>query len=197
MHLGVCSAENARVVAPLPRPRDPVSIPHDVENRGVAIGIDEELSAQVSSLFPPPPQVTGSPRSTSQGGDTGSNPVGTTRKKRKSGALAGLAATERPEDLGQACTRIGSWRPRPTQGGTFVGRVRGHSTDYDSGRVNIIEGVGSRARRLSQGHRRPRTGSRAPGALVAWILKMPLRSRPRTPSRTASPHPARKSWRRP
>jgi hypothetical protein len=47
----------------LPRPRDPVSIPHDVENRGVATGIDGELIAQVSSsLFPPPPQVTGSAR---------------------------------------------------------------------------------------------------------------------------------------
>jgi hypothetical protein len=34
-----------------------VNIPHDIENRGVATGIDEELNQQVSDPFPPPPQV--------------------------------------------------------------------------------------------------------------------------------------------
>jgi hypothetical protein len=36
----------------------PVSIPHDIENRGVATGIDWELNPHVRGLFPPPPQVT-------------------------------------------------------------------------------------------------------------------------------------------
>ena len=61
-------------------PGEPVFIPHDVENRGVATGIDQEPNPQISGTFPPPPQVIDSARAPSQGGDTGSNPVGTTRK---------------------------------------------------------------------------------------------------------------------
>ncbi len=41
-------------------PDHPVSIPHDIENRGVATGNDRGLNPQIRSLFPPPPQVTGS-----------------------------------------------------------------------------------------------------------------------------------------
>jgi hypothetical protein len=33
-------------------PGDPVNIPHDIENRGVTTGIDQELNPEVSSLFP-------------------------------------------------------------------------------------------------------------------------------------------------
>jgi hypothetical protein len=58
---------------------DPVFIPHDVEKRGVLTRIDPEPNSQVSDPFPPPPQVTDSAGSASQGGDTGSNPVGTTK----------------------------------------------------------------------------------------------------------------------
>jgi hypothetical protein len=43
---------------------DPVSIPHDVGNRGVATGIDRKLHPQVSAPFRPPPQVTNSVRGT-------------------------------------------------------------------------------------------------------------------------------------
>jgi hypothetical protein len=68
-------------------PGDHVNIPHDIENRGVATGNDRELNPQVSSLFPRPPQVTESAGSTSHGGDTGSNPVGTTSGKRQVRAL--------------------------------------------------------------------------------------------------------------
>ena len=39
-------------------PGDPVNIPHDIEDQGVATGTDEELNQQVSDPFPPPPQVT-------------------------------------------------------------------------------------------------------------------------------------------
>jgi hypothetical protein len=72
---------------PLP-PRDSVSIPHDIENRGVATGIDQELNSQVSGRVRVPPQVTKSARATSQGGDTGSNPVGTTRRSESSEFLS-------------------------------------------------------------------------------------------------------------
>jgi hypothetical protein len=43
-------------------PGDPVYIPHDNENRGVATGIDPEPNQQVSGPNPPPPQVTEPPR---------------------------------------------------------------------------------------------------------------------------------------
>jgi PAS domain-containing protein len=39
-----------------------MNIPHDIENRGVGTGIDQELTPQVSSPPPPPPQVTKSAR---------------------------------------------------------------------------------------------------------------------------------------
>jgi hypothetical protein len=39
-------------------PGDPVNIPHDIGNRGVATRTDEELRPQVSGLIPPRPQVT-------------------------------------------------------------------------------------------------------------------------------------------
>ena len=62
-----------------PMPGDPVSIPHDIENRGVATGIDQVANPQVSDASLQPPQVAESTGSPSQGGDTGSNPVGTTQ----------------------------------------------------------------------------------------------------------------------
>jgi hypothetical protein len=40
-----------------------VNIPHDIENRGVATGIDQEVNLQVSGPFLPPPQVMESTRS--------------------------------------------------------------------------------------------------------------------------------------
>jgi hypothetical protein len=43
-HKGGCS---------LRAPGDPVAIPHDIENRGEATGIDQQLNPQVSSLVPP------------------------------------------------------------------------------------------------------------------------------------------------
>jgi hypothetical protein len=82
---------------------DPVFIPHDVEKRGVLTRIDPEPNSQVSDPFPPPPQVTDSAGSASQGGDTGSNPVGTTR----SGAISGSREAPSP--------RIGPRRSRNRQ----------------------------------------------------------------------------------
>jgi hypothetical protein len=40
------------------RPGDPVNILHDIEDRGVATGIDQELMPQVSGPIPPAPLVT-------------------------------------------------------------------------------------------------------------------------------------------
>ena len=77
MHLAVRGVENAKGGCSPPTPGDPVSIPHDVENRGVATGINQQLNPQVSGPSRVPPQVTESRGATSQGGDTGSNPVGT------------------------------------------------------------------------------------------------------------------------
>jgi hypothetical protein len=68
-------------------PGDPVFIPHDVENRGVATGIDQEPDPQISGTLLPPPQITDSARSASQGGDTGSNPVGTTSENPQVSAM--------------------------------------------------------------------------------------------------------------
>jgi hypothetical protein len=47
---------------PLDGTQPPVNIPHDIENRGVATGIDQEKTPQLSSPSPPPPQVTESAR---------------------------------------------------------------------------------------------------------------------------------------
>jgi len=43
---------------------DPVSIPHDVGNEGVATGNDRKLNPQVSVPFPPPALFTDSTRTT-------------------------------------------------------------------------------------------------------------------------------------
>jgi hypothetical protein len=59
-----------------PHAGDSAFIPHAIENRGVATGIDRQLNPQISGPFPPPHQVAKSARSTSQRGDTGSNPIG-------------------------------------------------------------------------------------------------------------------------
>jgi hypothetical protein len=78
---------------------DPVFIPHDVEKRGVLTRIDPEPNSQVSDPFPPPPQVTDSAGSASQGGVTGSNPVGTTSKapgRRPVGSERSLKSIVRP-----------------------------------------------------------------------------------------------------
>jgi hypothetical protein len=65
----------------LGQPFDPVSIPHDIENRGAATRIDQERNPQVSGASNVRRRSRDRPGSTSQGGDTGSNPVGTTRAK--------------------------------------------------------------------------------------------------------------------
>ena len=46
----------------LGHPFDPVTIPHDIENRGVATRIDQERNPQVSGAFQRSPQVTESAR---------------------------------------------------------------------------------------------------------------------------------------
>ena len=46
----------------LGHPFDPVTIPHDIENRRVATRIDQERNPQVSGAFQRSPQVTGSAR---------------------------------------------------------------------------------------------------------------------------------------
>jgi len=46
----------------LGHPFDPVTIPHDIENRGVATRIDQERNPQVSGAFQRSPQVRGSAR---------------------------------------------------------------------------------------------------------------------------------------
>jgi hypothetical protein len=71
---------DARVVVAFRKPSDPASIPHDIEERGVATGPDPEPSLEVNRLFGHHRRSQNRPRSTSQGGDTGSNPVGTTSK---------------------------------------------------------------------------------------------------------------------
>jgi hypothetical protein len=71
---------DAKVVV-APPPLDPVSIPHDIENGGVATRIDRNGIHRLAALFHLSPQVTKRPRSRSQGGDTGSNPVGTSNEK--------------------------------------------------------------------------------------------------------------------
>ncbi len=48
---GGCSAPHAV---------DPVSIPHDIEKRGVITGTDPDPNPQLNGLIPLPPQVTGS-----------------------------------------------------------------------------------------------------------------------------------------
>ena len=58
---------------------DPVSIPHDNEGREVTTGTDLEPNPQVIGSFRRPLRVTEPARSSSQGGDWGSNPVGTTK----------------------------------------------------------------------------------------------------------------------
>jgi hypothetical protein len=55
---------------------NPVSILHEVENQGVATGIDRKLNPQVNAPIPPPPQVTESTRTTLSRWRHGSNPVG-------------------------------------------------------------------------------------------------------------------------
>jgi hypothetical protein len=59
-------------------PVSPPNIPHDIENRGVATGIDQELNPQVSGRFPPPPQVTESARRALSSGITGASEATTT-----------------------------------------------------------------------------------------------------------------------
>ena len=66
---------------------DPASIPHDVEDRGVATGIKQELNPQVSGLFHLRRRSQNRPGAPSQGGDTGSNPVGTTSETARQEAL--------------------------------------------------------------------------------------------------------------
>jgi hypothetical protein len=58
---------------------DPVYIPHDIENRRVATGIDEGRNSRLAALLPHLRRSRKRARPTSQGGDTGSNPVGTTQ----------------------------------------------------------------------------------------------------------------------
>jgi hypothetical protein len=74
-----CSEDGRKGGDSAPHAGDPALIPHDIENRGVATGIDRQLNPQISGPFPPPHQVANRPGSTSQGGDTGSNPVAATR----------------------------------------------------------------------------------------------------------------------
>jgi hypothetical protein len=52
----------AKLVVASANALDPVSIPHDIENRRVATRIDQERNPQVSGAFQRSPQVTGSAR---------------------------------------------------------------------------------------------------------------------------------------
>ena len=47
-----------------PHAVNPVSIPHEVENQGVATGIDRKLNPPVNAPIRAPPQVTDSTRTT-------------------------------------------------------------------------------------------------------------------------------------
>ena len=63
-----------------PPPFDPVSIPHEIERRGVTTRTDPETESAGERPFSA--SAAGhrtEPGSTSQGGHTGSNPVGTTQ----------------------------------------------------------------------------------------------------------------------
>jgi hypothetical protein len=80
-------------------PVDPVSIPHDIEKRGVTTGSDRKPNPEVNAPIPLPLQVTRSTGSTSQGGDTGSNPVGTTQVRRHIGETRGRVAPHWPRGV--------------------------------------------------------------------------------------------------
>jgi hypothetical protein len=56
-------------------PGNPVNIPHDIENRGVATGNDQKQNPQVSGRIRRSPQVTESARLNLSGWRHGSNPV--------------------------------------------------------------------------------------------------------------------------
>ena len=73
-----CFEDRCRGGCSLGHPFDPVFIPHDSENRGVATRIDQERNPQVSGTFQRSPRSRNRPGSTSQGRDTGSNPLATT-----------------------------------------------------------------------------------------------------------------------
>ena len=69
------------MVVALRTPGDPANIPHDVENQGVATGIDQQPNPQISGPFGLRRRSRIRLGALSQGGDTGSNPVGTTRSE--------------------------------------------------------------------------------------------------------------------
>jgi hypothetical protein len=68
---------DAREVVVFRTPRDPANIPHDIENRAVAASIDPDLDQQASGPFFLRRRRRNRPGGPSQGGDTGSTPVGT------------------------------------------------------------------------------------------------------------------------
>jgi hypothetical protein len=72
------SEDRGKVVVVPGAPDNPVNIPHDIEYRGLATGIDQKLNPEVSGVFGHHRRSQNRPGSASQGGDTGSNPVGTT-----------------------------------------------------------------------------------------------------------------------
>ena len=76
----------------LGHPFDPVTIPHDIENRGVATRIDQERNPQVSGAFQRSPQVTGSARLNLSRWRHGFEPRWDYQETRRSGVLSGLAS---------------------------------------------------------------------------------------------------------
>jgi hypothetical protein len=110
-HAGTCSRTpsarprrpktDVKVVVASATPFDPASIPHDIEDRGVATRIDQERNPPVSGNFRRSPQVTESAGSTAQGGDTGST-VGTTVKRHVSHIFDKLSASTRTQAVARA-----------------------------------------------------------------------------------------------
>jgi hypothetical protein len=68
----------------------PVSIPHDIENRGVAIGIDRELNPHVIGPITPPPPLTEPTRLNLSRWRHGFEPRWDYTEKRRSEALSNL-----------------------------------------------------------------------------------------------------------
>jgi hypothetical protein len=101
---GGCSAPHAV---------DPVSIPHGTEEQGVTTGTNRELNPQVNGPLPRPPQVRDRTGSTSQGGDTGSNPVGTTQVRGRIRTSRERVAPHWPRGAHEAVTtRCSVTRPK-------------------------------------------------------------------------------------
>jgi hypothetical protein len=80
------SEDRGKVVVVPGAPDNPVNIPHDIEYRGLATGIDQKLNPEVSGGIRPSPQVTESARLSLSRGRHGFEPRWDYQRKRDLGA---------------------------------------------------------------------------------------------------------------